>query len=198
MFGFLSWKTELDDELRPTPARPRAKRERAAALALVWVAPAAPNYLMGLTRTVEATAKEDVTTGRTAIWRNVIGAIGERPLFGYGEGQMHTVAPYSVMVQPHDSILQVTLAWGLVGLLCVFVLALAFIRRSLPAVRRDESALAPAFMAMTAIAILSLYDGPLYYALPQSIFAACAAVIVSRWSLMSAAQNPTVASEARA
>jgi hypothetical protein len=36
-------------------------------------------------------------------------------------------------------------------------------------------------MAMTAIAILSLYDASLYYALPQSIFFACAAVIASRW-----------------
>jgi hypothetical protein len=38
----------------------------------------------------------------------------------------------------------------------------------------------PVFLAMTAIAILSLYDASLYYALPQSIFLACAAVIASR------------------
>jgi O-antigen ligase len=153
----------------------------AAALMAVWLAPVAPSYLMGLTRAVEQTSNGDVTTGRTIIWRNVIEAIRHRPLFGYGEGQMHNVAPYSTMVQPHDSILQVTLAWGLVGLLCVLTLAIAFVRRAIPAVRHDQKALAPLFLAMTALASLSLYDGALYYALPLSIFAACGAVIASQW-----------------
>jgi hypothetical protein len=38
-------------------------------------------------------------------------------------------------------------------------------------------------MAMSAIAILSLYDASLYYAMPQSLFAASAAVIASRWGV---------------
>jgi O-antigen ligase len=154
----------------------------AGGLAVVWLAPVAPSYLMGLTRAVQQTASGDVTTGRTVIWRNVIGAIRDRPWFGYGEGQMHTVAPFWDMVQPHDFILQVALAWGLVGLLCVLIMAIAFARRAIPAVRNDQDALTPVFVAMAAIAILSLYDGALFYTLPISIFLACAAVIASQWN----------------
>jgi O-antigen ligase len=166
----------------------------AVALAVVSVTPGAPSSLMGLARAVQQTAGGDVTTGRTTIWMNVIGAIRHNPLFGYGEGQMHRVAPYSTMGQPHDSILQVTLAWGLVGLACVIVLAVAFARRAIPAVRGEENrVIVPAFIAMTAIAILSLYDGALYYALPQSIFFACAALVASRWSAAGASPEATAA-----
>jgi hypothetical protein len=45
-------------------------------------------------------------------------------------------------------------------------------------------------MAMTAIAILALYDASLYYALPQSIFFACAAVIASRWGACAQQAEP--------
>jgi hypothetical protein len=104
---------------------------------------------------------------------------------------MQTVAPYSTMVQPHDSILQVTLAWGIVGLLCVLTLAIAFAHRAIPAVRDDQDALTPVFMAMTTLAILSLYDGALYYALPMSIFAAGGAVIASQWRAVDEAPATT-------
>jgi O-antigen ligase len=150
-------------------------------VALVAITPSVPHYLMGLTRTVQQTSSDDVTTGRTIIWHNVIGAIRHRPLFGYGEGQMHQVAPFSTMVQPHDSILQVTLAWGLAGLLCIAVLLALYARRAFPAIRSSSAIAVPPFMAGTAIAILSLYDGALYYALPQCIFAACAAIVASQW-----------------
>ena len=164
----------------------------AIAIAVVSQAPAAPNYLLGLARAVRASGAEDVTTGRLTIWKNVISAIRERPIFGYGEGQMHTVAPFSVMAQPHDSVLQVTLAWGLVGLACILTLTIAYGRRALPAVRHEAGALVPLFMAIIALAILSLYDGSLYYALPQSIFIACAAVIASGWSGSHAGRGASV------
>jgi hypothetical protein len=76
----------------------------------------------------------------------------------------------------------VALAWGLVGLACVAILAIAFAWRALPAVRREGGAMVPVFLAMTAIAILSLYDASLYYALPQSIFMASAGMVASRWA----------------
>jgi len=154
-----------------------------AALIVVWIAPAAPYYLMGLGHAVQQTESADVTTGRTTIWKNVIGAIRHRPLFGYGDGQMREVAPFADIVQPHDSILQVTLAWGLAGLACVAVLAVVFLSRALPAVRREQGPLVPVFTAMTALAILSLYDGDLYYAFSTSIFLACGAVIASQWNV---------------
>lgn len=160
------------------------------AVLMVMVLPSAPSPLMGLTRTVKATAAEDVSTGRTTIWSNVARAIQERPLFGYGEGQMAKVAPYNTMVQPHDSLLQVTLAWGFVGLACVLILAGAYAWRSLPALRKAEN-LAPPFLAMSAIGILSLYDGSLYYALPQSLFFAFAGAIAANWGRC-APEGPSV------
>jgi O-antigen ligase len=156
----------------------------AAGLAAAWIAPAAPSSLMGLIHAVRQTTSGDVTTGRTTIWKNVIAAIEKHPLFGYGEGQMHWVAPFSTMAQPHNSILQVALAWGLVGLACVAILAIAFAWRAIPAVRREGGAMVPVCLAMTAVAILSLYDASLYYALPQSIFMASAGMVASRWGVV--------------
>lgn len=151
------------------------------ALALVAVAPSVQNSLVGLNRTVAATATPDVTTGRTIIWAGALEAVKDRPLFGYGEGQMRAVAPFHDMIQPHSSLLQVALAWGLAGLACVLVLAVAFAARTLPALRRDDGTLTPPFLAMAAIGSLSLYDGALYYALPISMFLACGAVIAASW-----------------
>jgi O-antigen ligase len=164
------------------------------ALSLVAVAPSVQNRLMGLERTVTATAQPDVTTGRTAIWANAVGAIQHRPLFGYGEGQMRVVAPFSIMVQPHNVLLQVAFAWGLLGLACVLVLALAFVARALPAVGRDEGMLTPAFLAMTALATLSLYDGALYSALPISMFMAFGGSVASGWRPVAASRPEPLAS----
>jgi O-antigen ligase len=136
---------------------------------------------MGATRTVEASVGGEATTGRTEMWRGVIKAIERRPVFGHGEGQMREVAPYSIMTHPHNSILQVILAWGIVGLLCVIVLAIAFTRRALPPVRRSEDYMVPAFIGLVSLAVLSLVDNPLINPIPGSMFAAFAGIIASRW-----------------
>jgi O-antigen ligase len=149
----------------------------AAALASQVAVP--PHPLMGTTRMVEQTTGGEVTTGRTVMWRTTIDAIAESPLVGYGEGQMRTVAPFSDMIQPHAILLQVGLAWGLIGLACVFVLASCFALRTIPALQQDRGAAVPAFMAMVAVGILSLYDGALFYILPISIFLACGALVVT-------------------
>jgi hypothetical protein len=104
---------------------------------------------------------------------------------------MSTVAPTANLAQPHDVFLQFALSWGVVGLLCAAVLGIAFAIRAIPTARREQGALVPAFMAMTAIAILSLYDASLYYALPQSLFAACAAIIASRWGVEGQSGSPS-------
>jgi O-antigen ligase len=180
--GALAAGTLLLPAMRSIRSWAGALSAMAAGLAAAWIAPAAPSSLMGLTHAVRQTTSGDVTTGRTTIWKNVIAAIEKHPLFGYGEGQMHWVAPTWTMAQPHNSILQVALAWGLVGLACVAILAIAFAWRAIPAARREGGQMVPVFLAMTAIAILSLYDASLYYALPQSIFMASAGMVASRWA----------------
>ena len=70
----------------------------------------------------------------------------------------------------HNSVLQVTLAWGLVGLACLVIIAVAYGRRALPVVRTEgRRRLARLHGDGLRLLILSLYDGSLYYPLPQSI-----------------------------
>lgn len=148
----------------------------------------AHGILMGVGRTVTQTVDSgDLSTGRTRLWLNVIGAIEKRPIFGYGEDQMSTVAPFGTLGQTHEVILQILLAWGVVGLACVAVLATWFGLRSVPEIRRDESGLLPPIMAMLAIATMAMFDGALFHVLPVSIFAACAGMIASRWPARQAA-----------
>lgn len=143
--------------------------------------PAPDNPILGFARTVTQTVDSgNVTTGRTEIWRGVIDAIRERPLFGYGDAQMSTVAHFYDMQTPHDVVLQIWLAWGVVGLACVAVLAVWFLLRSLPAIRAD-SALVPPFVAMLVLAAFSTIDNSLANPMSVSIFAACAGMVASGW-----------------
>jgi O-antigen ligase len=138
--------------------------------------------LMGFGRTIAQTVDSgDVSTGRTQIWLNALGAIEKRPVFGYGEAQMATVAPFGTLGQTHDVILQILLAWGVVGLACVAVLGVWYLARSLPVVRGGGPDTIAPLMAMLALASLSVIDGSLYHVLPVSIFAACAGMVASRW-----------------
>jgi O-antigen ligase len=147
-----------------------------------------PAKHMGLWRTVEQTAQSgDVLTGRSVMWAQVIDAIGRNPVFGYGEGQMNSVAPFYGLAQPHNLVLQILLAWGVVGLLCSAVLALHFAWRAVPAVRREAAELTGPLLAMLALIALSMLDAALYHILPISIFAACAAMIAARWGAATAA-----------
>ena len=153
----------------------------AAGSALAALA-AAPADNMGVGRTVVSTvASRSVTTGRTDMWRQTVEAISERPLFGYGEGQMSTVAPFANLGMPHNIVLQVGLAWGLAGIVCVAVLAAWFAYRTVPAVRREGGDLVPPFLAMAALATFSLIDNSLFNFLSVSVFAACAGLLAAHW-----------------
>jgi O-antigen ligase len=136
---------------------------------------------MGIGRTITQTVGGNISTGRTQIWLNAIAAIRKRPVFGYGEDQMATVAPFHGLGQTHDVFLQILLAWGAVGFICVAVLAIWFLMRSLLVVRR-ESDLLPPLMGMLALASFSTIDGALFHVIPVSIFAACAGMIAAAWN----------------
>ena len=138
--------------------------------------------LMGFSRTVTQTVGSgDVSTGRTVLWLNALGAIRQRPIFGYGENQMATVAPFYGLGQTHNVVLQILLAWGIVGLICAGVLAVWFLMRSLPALRHRPTELAPPFIAMAALTSLATIDGSLFHVIPVSIFAACAGIFAANW-----------------
>lgn len=166
------------------PALRRAKAWAGAVASLIvslaivaWLP--APAAHMGVARTVAATTGENIATGRTDLWGLVVEAILERPIFGYGEGQMSTVAPFFTMVHPHNALLQILLAWGIVGTLCAAIPAALFARFAIREVRRAEGWLVSAFMGMLTLAIFAAFDGTLYHGLPLAIFAACAGMIAA-------------------
>jgi O-antigen ligase len=180
----------LIPQVRRPPAWGGAALSLALGAGLATVFPAPANN-MGLGRTVTATVDHEVTTGRTAMWRNVLHAVEKRPLFGYGEDQMATVAPFYGLIQPHDVVLQVLLAWGVLGLICVIVMAVWFLRRSLPLVRRDGGDGVAPLMAMVALACFATIDGALFHLIPLSIFAASAGMIAAGWHRDSPTDEPT-------
>jgi O-antigen ligase len=106
---------------------------------------------------------------------------------------MGTVAPFGTLGQTHEIFLQILLAWGVVGLACVAILAVWFLKRSLPAVRSSEVDLLSPMLAMFALATMSLFDGSLFHVLPVSIFAGCAGIIASRWPTPEQAPQTTAA-----
>ena len=168
----------------PAARSPRAWGGALASLAIAYFLVKAlpvPAEHMGAARTITATQGPDVLTGRDQLWRVVWQAIEQRPIFGYSDGQMKAVAPFYGLAQPHNLVLQILLAWGIVGLLACLTLGLWFAKRAIPAVRDDKAMLLGPFLAIAALGALSMVDAALYHILPVSIFAACCGMIAAHW-----------------
>jgi O-antigen ligase len=118
--------------------------------------------------------------GRIQLWRTMIAEIFDRAWFGWGEAQVRVKeigAPS--LTQPHNVVLQVLHAWGIVGFVLVSVLALWLLRQMRRGI--DEQTL-PFATAALAIAAYSLIDGSLYHVQSVSIFALCAACLAANAS----------------
>jgi O-antigen ligase len=57
-----------------------------------------------------------------------IAAIGQRPLLGWGEAQFNHLIQPDIYAHPHNVILQILLAWGIVGLSLILATAFLFLR----------------------------------------------------------------------
>ena len=139
----------------------------------------APSDDMGAARSVpgaEAAQSEDFTTGRTALWVKTWGAIEQRPLFGYGEGQLPWVVDFYRMPQPHNVILQIAFAWGLVGLALAAWVAVRIGWRTFGRVRADPQANAGTLLIVAMLGVYAMVDGVFYRSIPLSIFAAAFAM----------------------
>lgn len=114
---------------------------------------------------------------RLEAWKDTIGAILQRPWLGWGEGQFREIFrdvwPFA---QPHNVVLQVLLAWGLLGgLLCAALAAWAA-----PRFLRARSAEAAPFQcAVLMLAAYSFIDGSLYYAHSLALFFFCCAAAIA-------------------
>jgi hypothetical protein len=135
-----------------------------------------PEGLGGLDRAVAATVGGDSTSGRIELWRVALNAISERPLFGYGEGQLAAVTPRQEH-EPHNAVVQMLLAWGVVGAGCVLVLAFQFARGTVRGVRALGDEWLPPFLAMLVLVAYSAHDGTLFLPFPLCIFATSAGLV---------------------
>lgn len=144
------------------------------AYALVSSLPSSYQAYGGTERGVERTAV-DPTSGRTGLWLETIHAIAERPLFGYGEGQLSSVTSNEVL-HPHNVLVQVPLAWGVVDSVCILVLGLYLAKHVIVTVRANSGEWLPPCMALMVLVAYSAHDGSLFFPFSVSLAASCAAL----------------------
>lgn len=118
----------------------------------------------------------DGSNGRVEVWLLAIDGISQRPWFGWGEAQFNNYISPLVLAQPHNVILQILFAWGLVGGLLVLLLASWIGRPMFQAADEDN---APLVFALLTIAAFSLIDGALYHVQSLSIFSLCVGLLTS-------------------
>ncbi len=169
----------------PALRQPRLWADAAVSLILATVAAsllAVPNdRTMGLARMVGATIRNDLTNGRLQLWAGAVRAITQRPVFGYGPGQLAQLVRLDDVGQSHNLVLEILLSWGTAGLACVAAAGFFYLRAALPAVRQDHVRLTAPLMGMISLLLLSMVDGAMFHVLPVSTFAACAGMIASRF-----------------
>lgn len=129
-----------------------------------------PDQLVGVTRISEVG-----DTGRLHLWRLTADLISERPWFGYGEGQTLYLVHIPWTMHPHNIVLQILLAWGIVGLALVGVLAW---RAAREVFLRVEERTLPLVVAIGTLALYSLIDGAIYNVHTAAVFAACLGVVL--------------------
>jgi O-antigen ligase len=118
-------------------------------------------------------------SGRVELWLATIDSILKRPLFGWGEGQTVIFTPQLFGVsfpQPHNIVLQVLHAWGVVGGLLVIALLIM----AAPLFFRARASKAASFQcAALMLAVYSFIDGALFYSQSLALFALCFASAVA-------------------
>jgi len=127
----------------------RRLRAGTTAIAALVVSVCASLVLFLLPALLAAYGKDLTFTGRTAIWRGVINAIADRPVFGYGVGAVFSDPPGPTAMaivreagydapHPHQGVLSLLLGVGAVGLvlyaasLAVTVIGARLLYRSAP------------------------------------------------------------------
>ncbi len=110
----------------------------------------------------------EVTSGRTKIWRGTVREITKKPIFGHGESQFrHLVKENNgIMNHPHNSILQMLFQWGFAGAACFFALfGSVWLRVRQVAISNPRLGL-PGFMVISSMFAMSMMEGSLYHFWP--------------------------------
>jgi O-antigen ligase len=103
-----------------------------------------------------------VSSNRLFIWATAIDLIGQRPVFGYGLGQVHVASGETVvMLHVHSFPIEAVLSFGLVGggalIVLVFGVFWTFTRRAMRLGFSPETM--PPFLVMATILLTSLVSG---------------------------------------
>lgn len=150
-------------------------------LSLIYLPPASFFGLVRISQSVSGGSVEELGSGRVAMWREALRAVGDRPLFGHGEAPMGLLIdnPYALN-HPHNVILQVLLQWGAVGALCFFTLGAALCWRAWRRIGPAGSEAAPAFLVAASLLVMALYEGSFYHPYPVMMIAVSMAFLLTR------------------
>jgi O-antigen ligase len=116
-------------------------------------------------------------SGRIEVWRASLQLIQVQPWFGHGDGQFKLpVGETLIIAQPHNIVLQILHAWGIIGgLLC-----LALVIRTAPSFLASKSLhSAPFRCGALILGAYSFIDGALFYNQSLSLFALCCSAAVA-------------------
>lgn len=130
----------------------------------------------------QSQSADEISSGRTEIWRDTIEGIMQQPVIGHGGNQFRFQVPAAKLTynHPHNSILQFAYEWGVIGAAAVLaMLALLGIRLFRATLNRPEACL-PFFLAWMSMAAFSLIDGVFYYNLPIMLFTLCAVGVLAQ------------------
>lgn len=126
-----------------------------------------------LTTRMESVASTTSSTGRTKIWLDALRASLNHPFLGYGpDGYLSSRCCLSGSVQPHNSIVQLQIEFGLMGLIGALALFFSYLwgplvasvkERVLGSVNIRQSCL---LATLIGICGFSLIDGLFYHVVP--------------------------------
>lgn len=137
-------------------------------------------WLSAVLRTERADAADALTSGRWAIWLQMLEPMRERLWFGWGGDGFRTVwQGRAGIIQPHNGIVQLQIEWGLIATIVLLGwIAWLYIDGWRQAIRtlRGSSPLQPGLVlglsGATAYLFFSMTDGIFYYGLPGAYLAA--------------------------
>ncbi|MEL7937357.1 O-antigen ligase family protein [Pseudomonas delhiensis] len=142
-------------------------------------------WLSALLRSEAADSLNRLSSSRLAIWSELWAHVLESPWFGWGGGAVRRLLPGWPIVQAHNGPLQMTVEWGVLGLLVIGGGMLFGLLKHLPnpftvAYSCDERLLGGSLAI--SLFVLSLVDGVLYHAFPQVLLALSYGLLACRRS----------------
>lgn len=136
---------------------------------------------IGVHNSIARTTGGNFSSSRLDLWYGILSLIENRALFGYGGEavKLSNIGVLSInqnLTQAHNSILQIIIEWGVVGLLCFIFIMFLFLKKIFLEIKIwtiDQIALVGLILN---ILVVSLFNGAFYYTAIYSMLALCIAL----------------------